>query len=248
MKYLSLLLLIIVIGATVGLFYLLAPVTNTPLFYFNLGYLCFLELLFFGAIIKVSEKRLFNVPNLAVVAQINRYVGWAALLMVVFNVGIRLLEGQFDLTRWYFGALILLTTLYSVIVIMVLQGGNYQRSIDNDISELSEQKNSIKSVAETISVDFKRIIKTKSQLDLEDQQEGTIVISNSLATVSVIPLGKFRRGGNAIDILRQELTNFQAMLTKFETIEGKDENTSYLGLMCESANKIKSQANIIKKL
>lgn len=138
--------------------------------------------------------------------------------------------------------------IYSVIIIMVLQGGNYQRSINKDISELSQQKNSIKSIAETISIDFKRIIKTKSQLDLQEQQEGTIVINSSLSAVSVIPLGKFRSGGNSIDLLRQELTNFQAMLIKFETIEGKDENARYLGLMCESANKIKSQANIIKKL
>ena len=86
MKKSTILLLLIVIGGTIGLFWLLGPEVKTNLFYFNLGFTLMLEIIFFGTIFSVSGQKLFNIPGMATGVQITRYVIFAALIMIAFNL------------------------------------------------------------------------------------------------------------------------------------------------------------------
>jgi hypothetical protein len=136
MKYLNAILLVIALGATIGLFYLLATETNTPLFYFNLSFACVLEVLLLGAVLTISKKRLFNIPNLAIVSQISFYVFIAAAVMIVYNL---LPSGILD-AKWYFGALILLTAIYAILIIFVTKGASYQLAAEETQKNQIQQR------------------------------------------------------------------------------------------------------------
>jgi hypothetical protein len=247
MKYLNTILLIVVLGATIGLFYLLGGTTNTPLFYFNLGFTCLLEIILFGSIIKISSKKLFNVPNLATTVQINRYVLFAAIIMIAFNIIHSILNLE-AFVVWYFAALIILTVIYGVIIIFTLQGGNYQKKIDADIRNKNVQRTDFRTECLEIASEYKRISKEKTAIDYKLLEKGRIEINTISDKISMIPVAKLDRNFAKVEEISEEIQKLQELLNKFEVTVDNSANKEQIEKICWDAKKITTKINLINKL
>jgi len=222
MKNSTILLLLIVIGGTIGLFWLLGPEVKTNLFYFNLGFTLLLEIIFFGTIFSISGQKLFNIPGMATGVQITRYVIFAALIMIAFNL-MSLISADYMLyVKWYFGVLILLTIIYAIIVIFTIQGGQYQLQMRDEIEEKTERKTDIslkhnelsdlfKNKTAELNVDYSILKECKNNIRLISDKASMISISKiSKDTIKTQDIA------NEIENLSNEIRNIDISAEKNE--------------------------------
>lgn len=192
MKHINAILLTVALGATVGLFFLLVENTNTPLFYFNLVFTCILEVLFFGSILKVSNTRWFNLPNVAVVAQIGYYVIITAIIMIIFN----LLRAQHIIDiplKWYYAALILITAIYGIVIIFTIKGADYQNKAVEKNAELQSQKQAfVQLKTANLRIALKKMLSQKD-FDFSAKEACSRAVDLLIEKTNMIPLAKIER-------------------------------------------------------
>lgn len=248
MKKLNALLLLIVLGGTIGLFFLLGQDEKTPLFYFNLGFTCLLIIVFFSVIIKVSGQRLFTVPNIAVGLQIKRFVLFAALIMIAFNILYGILGKEFIDPKWYFAALILLTIIYTIIIIFTAQGAAYQKNENNSIIEKTKQRIDIKNEQAKLSNSFRRIINNTEFKDLKTIEEAKKAISSLGDKVGIIPVAKIERSSEEFEQVSLDINDLLSEIKKLEDITDENEYKTILNKVSNRAYEILDNINFITKV
>jgi len=247
MKYLNTILLIIVPGATIGLFFLLGDPLETPLFYVNLGFTCLLELILFGTIIRVSSKPLFNVPNLAASIQVGRYVFLAATIMVVYNVLFYILKIDIH-PKWYFGALILTTLIYLVFIIFVIQGGKIQMQQSAAVKEKTADRLDFKINALSLSNDFKRISSSKKEISYKLLQECKKALNLISDKISIIPVSKLEKNSDLITVITNEILKLHVELDKFKETTDIEVNIKQVQTLRDNAQNVADKINLINQI
>jgi hypothetical protein len=244
MKYLNAILLIIVVGATIGLFYLLGN-PDSSLFYFNLIFAAVLEVIFFGSVIKVSSERLFNVPNLAVVVQLNRYVIFAAIIMIAYNLALRFVGEDFLDKKWYFALLILLTIIYVIIVIFTLQGGSYQQQQSEEVKVKMMSRTDLSDKQKLLISNYKRTIAENKELDYPTTEDCKKAISQINDRLSTIPIAKFEQNPDKANELGNQIQQLNEQINQID-ISNKEEAEKQIKVIAKSAYGLADQINLLK--
>jgi len=247
MKYLNTILLIIVPSVTIGLFFLLGNPSEMPLFYINLVFVCLLELILFGTIIKVSSKSLFNVPNLAVSIQIGRYVYFIATIMIIYNVLFYLLKININ-PKWYFATLILITLLYIVFIIFVIQGGKVQIQQSADVKEKTIQRINFKDNALALSTDYKRMAISKKKIDYKLLEECKKAINLIGDKISIIPIAKLERNTELIAKINDEINELQIILNQIKETDDTKSNIVQIQILRDNAYGVADKINLINQI
>jgi len=247
MKYLNTILLIIVPSITIGLFFLLGNPSEMPLFYINLAFVCLLELILFGTIIKVSSKSLFNIPNLAVSIQIGRYVYFIATIMIIYNVLFYLLKININ-PKWYFATLIFITLLYIVFIIFVIQGGRHQILQSTDVKVKSTRRTDFKINATSLNNSFRLVATLKKDIDyklLEECKNALNLISDK---IGIIPIAKLERNSDLIAIISNEILDLQVDLNKFKETTDTNINIKQVKTLRDNAHNVADKINLINQI
>jgi hypothetical protein len=120
---------VVVVVMTAVLFFMFRPAEATILFYLNLGYTIFLEVIFFGYInLLYRNIKTFSTPFYAVFGIYAAYYvtigfGW----MLVYSLGL----SYFISIKIYVAGLIVLTLLWIIISVLTAQtDSNYKESVD----------------------------------------------------------------------------------------------------------------------
>jgi hypothetical protein len=240
MKYLNAILLIVVLGATAGLFFLLGEPGN-PLFYFNLAFTGVLEIIFFGSVIRISKQRLFNVPNLAVVVQLNRYVIFAAIIMIAYNI----IGKDYLDQKWYFAILILLTIIYLVIVIFTLQGGEYQKQQSADVKTKMIGRTDLVDKQNLLFSNYKRTISENKELDYQITEDCKKAISQIEDKLTTIPIAKFEKLPEKTNSIAEQIEKLNNQVDEIDA-SNKEESEKQLKAIAKSAYMIADQINLLK--
>ncbi len=120
---------IVVIAITIVLFFMFKPVDATILFYLNLGYLIFLEIIFFGYLnVLYSKVKDFSTPFLAV---FGIYAFYYIVIGVIFMLVYSLALSNLLPLKHYIAALMVLTVLWIIISVLTAQvDSNYKGTVD----------------------------------------------------------------------------------------------------------------------
>lgn len=125
----NIVMLVVVIVATILLFFVFQPEKSGTLFYFNLFYTVLLETVFFGWLALLREGgKLFSVAFRAA-------MGVCALYYVVVGFGWMLLYGlllsTFVALRWYIAAIVVMTLLWLIVGSLLAQNDSgYKESME----------------------------------------------------------------------------------------------------------------------
>ena len=126
----NVLLPVMAIGATIALFLMFQPQETTPLFYINLGYTLFLEMIFFGYlnILQIKTSNL-STPFFAVFGiYCSFYIVFGVIWILVYSF---ILEYLLSL-KVYIAVLILLTLLWIIMSVLTAQtDSNYKQTVDD---------------------------------------------------------------------------------------------------------------------
>jgi hypothetical protein len=158
---------------TVFLFYYLSEEkSRTSLFVFNLIYVCFLELLFFGYITLVRYSKIHSTAIYAAGGSlIISYIVIAAIIVISYN----LFLNQFLSTKFYISAIIIGTTLTIIIYGFLIKLNTHHTTT----TEIDKSKRiSLQLIVQNFELlqgKFERVVKSKNLVD--KNQSG---FSNSL--------------------------------------------------------------------
>ncbi len=247
MKYLNAILLTVVIIGTLGLFFLLGPEIKTTLFYANMLFSCFLLLLLFGTIIKVSGDTLFTVPNLAVAIQIKRYVLLAAFLMIAYNVLTHFLGKDLIEVKWYVASLILLTIIYVVIIIFVVQSAGYQTNQTTEIKEKTQRRLDLKAEHLKMINHLNRIASRKN-FDLKKYENAKKSIGMMGDKAGIIPVAKIEQHYEKFESIYNAIIKLQADVENLEETTSSEEENQILERVARKADEISDNINLITKI
>lgn len=120
---------LVVVAITITLFFMFKPKETTELFYINLGYTIFLEIIFFGYLnIIYSKVKEFSTPLLAVFGVYAIYyiiIGF--ICMLVYSLAL----SYFLPLKIYIAVLMVLTLLWIIISVLTAQtDSNYKETVD----------------------------------------------------------------------------------------------------------------------
>lgn len=110
---------LVVVAITITLFFMFKPKETTELFYINLGYTIFLEIIFFGYLnILYSKVKEFSTPLLAVFGVYAiYYIVISFICMLVYSLAL----SYFMPLKIYIAALMVLTLLWLIISVLTAQ-------------------------------------------------------------------------------------------------------------------------------
>lgn len=247
MKYLNTILLITVPSVTIGLFFLLGNPSEMPLFYINLVFVCLLELILFGTIIRVSSKPLFNVPNLAASIQVGRYVFLAATIMVIYNLLFYVLKIDIH-PKWYFGTLIITTLIYIVFIIFIIQGGKIQMQQSASVKEKTAQQTNFRDNALALSTDYKCMAISKKKIDYKLLEECKKAINLIGDKIDVIPIAKLERNTELIAKISDDINELQTILNQIKETDDTKSNIVQIQILRDNAYGVADKINLINQI
>ncbi len=119
---------IVVIAITITLFFMFKPEETTTLFYLNLGYTVFLEVVFFGYLNFLYAKiREFSTPLYAIFGV---YAIYYVAIGLVWMLSYSLILSHFAPIKIYVAVLMVLTLLWIIISVLTAQtDSNYKETI-----------------------------------------------------------------------------------------------------------------------
>jgi len=235
MKHLNIILLIVVVGATIGLFFLLGPETKTSLFYINMGLICFLELVFFGTVATVSKKRLFNIPNLAVASLVNKYVIYTVIIVLVYNLGLK--EYLDVAVHWYFGALIIVTLIFAIYISFTLQGAEVQKVNSEKMKETIIAREQVRATYNQLkSIYSTAIIGKDFDYSLSELCKNSIRTLDDKA--SMIPLAKLERNPEYVENLNTRINDLESVINNFDSLTEVEEVNNHIKIVTAKSKEI----------
>lgn len=244
MKYLNLVVLLVVLGGTVGLFYLLAADTESSLFYFNLGVACVLEFILFGSVIAVAGKRLFNIPYLAITTQLSRFVVLVALIMLVYNF----FGQEYVAVKWYYGALILLSMIQLSILIFVYQGARVQLDQLEDAKPLAKSRANLKAEQQKLTSRLTGVLRVKEELDYPLREACEQAIRQMGDKAGALPMAKLERNSDKVAEVCLQITNLNRDADQLESAAGPEECSQLVRAIIQKSNQISAEINLIINL
>lgn len=245
MKILNILITLVVVSGTIGLFFLLGPVEKSSIFYTNLCLSIFIELLLFSAVIAVSGVKLFNIPNIAVAAQIGRYTFWLIFIMIGFNLLNYLLKENPLSERWYYGGLLVVTLIYTVIIGFSVQGAQQQLAQGEDVKIKSTQKTDLKYEAKELLNTLERIRSSNSfETSKMEECQKTILLLND--KVGSIPLAKFSTKADKIEIIRLNVVDLKSLTASLS--RGSTDATTTINQIISESRQIIEKINLITNI
>lgn len=247
MRYLNVLLLLVVFGGTIGLFFLLGPEEKSSLFYFNLGFTLFLEAVFFGTGVAIAGEKLFNVHNFAVAYQVKLYVMIAAIIMIAYNLVARFAGIEIIDPKWYFGLLILITIIFTVIIVIVGQAASHQIKHSEQIVQKAQHQKDLKKDFMRLERSFhdvaQKIAKPGPMLD--QAKSGIRKIENSL---NMVPISVVARKVEEAESISLKMSELQQELEKIDTDGDDASNEAAYNSVISKSKRISDDINHLKSV
>jgi len=208
MRYLNLILLIVVLGVTASIFFALNHGIHSDVFWFNLSFSCFLEILFFGAIIKISSQPLITLPNAAVVTQINYYIIISVALILAYNFYVY----NFVNPIWYFVSITVLSLFYLVLIGFTFQGGQAQQQDADEVTNLVEKR--MQKLADLNKIKFSFLNSVNGKQSLTEVVGYSKRLDLVIEKAAMLPIAKLEKKPEFVSQLNEMLFALQNEISK----------------------------------
>lgn len=240
MKKLNILISILVVGATIALFFLLGPEEKQSLFYVNLG----LSLLIEGGILAalfVTESR-YNLQNIATSGPILYGAGIAVLWMLIYNL---LMHPNVDV-KWYYAGLIVIVVVCALVAIFTKQGGSVQQRVNEETKNAVVARNAVNLDVRMLKNDLEDALRTHT-VDMELRRacfrQLQLFIDKTMAT----PAFDLQRNQLLSDTIAKGVEQIQRSITEMHAASTQAEAEKTLALILTQAKSIVSKMEILKK-
>lgn len=191
--------IVLVLGFTGLIAYLVAPETIGELFYTNLIGIFILEILFLLNIPVLVGKQLLTIKNTSIAIQVNTFIFCEIAWMIVYNL---FLSPNVEMC-WYYTGILSILILFIILTGMISMGGNTQvenhQQIQKEIDEGKSTSASLQSILAELQFNLKQKNYDGQPRDLKTLQ----TISDKIA---VIPVKKYTTSPIITEI-QQELQN-----------------------------------------
>ncbi len=197
---------IIVIGATIGLFFLLRPEETTTLFWINMGYITFLECLFFGWYFHRNRHQTSMFGTIFGTHMVY-YILLSLLLIIGFSLANIFVEGDNRvLIKWYLVSIIVVTLLWFLTIVLI---GNHDANYHEQQTKLETKTQDIRLLTQQL----KQIAVDKGTA--ETQQDWNAL----LRAFSAIPPARINASNYAVlEEIVQEAQNADASAIPFRQL------------------------------
>lgn len=180
--------LLVLVGATVGVMFLLGPAEKDWLFYTNMAILVVVECLFVGALSFTSAKKGYNVQGIALANQIVRYSALMFAIVLIYM----LIGYKFVPYIWYFVALIVVTVCYLAVILVVGMGGKVQQDTQADLEARSEAKTDVVNLVKLARAELDNSL-SNSGLNGTALLPARDALRNITDNITMIPVNTFSR-------------------------------------------------------
>lgn len=203
---------LITIGLTVGLFFLLVPEEkHEDLFYFNLGYACFLELIFFGYFnfIRVDKNNVSGAMYSIMGPFALYYIISGLAIMLIYTLA---LSGVMAM-KYYISILSVMTVLWLIVGSLLAETDVKHKS---NMDQLKVDKNTInffKSKSLALANEYEALSKEKNIVYKDESSNRSDMNRLTNAFQSITP--NVLRDSNTITKLQAILDQAETMVSKF---------------------------------
>lgn len=240
MKNLNILISLLVVGATIALFFLLGPEEKQLLFYVNLG----LSLLIEGGVLAalfITESR-YNLQNIATSGPILYGAGIAVLWMLIYNL---LMHPDVDV-KWYYAGLIVIAVVCALSAIFTKQGGSVQRRVNEDTKNAVVARNVISLDVRMLKSDLEDALRTHT-VDAELRRACFRQLQLFIDKTVVMPAFDLQRNQLLADTIAKGIEQIQRSIAEINAASTQAEAEKTLALITTQAKSIVSKMEILKK-
>ncbi len=240
MKNLNILISVLVIGATIGLFFLLGPEEKQSLFYVNLVLALVLEGALLAALFVTESK--FNLQNIATSGPIFYGAIVVVCWMAIYNL---LLHPHVDV-KWYYAGLIVIAVLYALMTIFTRQGGTVQQRVNAETKEVVTARCVTSLDARMLKADLEEAVRTQN-LDAALRRETFAKLQLFIDKVSMTPALDLQRNQDLADLFATSIERMQELIAEEQTAQTKEDAEKYLILLKKQATTAIAKSEILKK-
>lgn len=240
MKNLNALISILVVGATIGLFFLLGPEEKQSLFYVNLVLVLALEGTLLTALF-VTESE-YNLQTVAASGPV--FYGTVAIVcwMIVYNL---LLHPHVEV-KWYYAGLIVIAVGYALATIFTRQGGLIQQRVNAETKEAVTARCVASLDARMLEIDLEEALQAHD-LDATLRREALAKLQLFVDKVAMTPALDLQRNRLLADLFAQSIERIQSRIAELRTATTKEEAEKVLSLVASQVVSAITKSEILKK-
>lgn len=240
MKNLNILISALIVGATIGLFFLLGPEERQTLFYVNLVLALALEGTLLTALFITESK--YNLQNITASNPVFHGAIVVICWMAIYNL---LLHPHVDI-KWYYAGLIVITVLYALITIFTRQGGAAQQQINAETKQVVTTRSAVSLEAHMLKADLEEALQTHNT-DATLRRETFAKLQLLIDKVSMTPAFDLQRNQALSDLFTQTVKRIQELILEMQTASTKEDAEKYLTLLMKQATSAITKSEILKK-
>lgn len=240
MKNLNILISVLIVGATIGLFFLLGPEDKQSLFYVNLVLTLMLEGALLTALFATESE--YNLQNIATSGLVFYGAGASICWMVIYNL---LLHPHIDV-KWYYAGLIIIAVLYALITIFTRQGGTIQQRVNAETKETVTAHHVVSLDTRMLKVDLEEAVRTQNP-DAALRRETFAKLQLFVDKVSMTPALDLQRNQSLANLFAKSIERIQELIAEVQAAQTKDEAEKHLALLKTQVTSAITKSEILKK-
>ena len=181
--------ILVIVGITIGLFYLLGPEEKTHLFYANMVVTSILEIML--------------LCNTSISMQLFYFILSEAIWMLVFNV---FLSDTVD-TKYYYAGLLVIFLIFVALISIVGIGGNVQAEKQKEIEQSVMVRKSHLASTQMVMMEYRQALRDvdSEQKDRQGQQ-----LKILLDKIAAIPAEKLERNATVVEDINIKLNGLKS--------------------------------------
>ena len=195
--------ILVIVGITIGLFYLLGQEEKTHLFYANMVVTSILEIMLLCNLPFFTNGKLTTVRNTSISMQLFYFILSEAIWMLVFNV---FLSDTVD-TKYYYAGLLVIFLIFVALISIVGIGGNVQAEKQKEIEQSVMVRKSHLASTQMVMMEYRQALRDvdSEQKDRQGQQ-----LKILLDKIAAIPAEKLERNATVVEDINIKLNGLKS--------------------------------------
>ena len=241
-------LLALILGATVGVFYLLVPesVQQSAIFFFNMVLCLILETMLFFSIFVIAKKEKFTTQNIALSYRVIKYAVGMLMIMGIYTAISFLSPVQIISVKWYFAALIIFTMIYAVILTVTFTGGKAQVAAAEETTHIARQAKAKTLEYDFIQKEFLSAIRGR-QLDAAKLVAAKNSVNSAVNSIKSVPSTFFVEKPEYVSQIETRFDELNSLIQEFGHTEDDEAGLTLIHKINTVAKGVANYISVAKK-
>lgn len=242
-------LLLLVVGATIGIFTLLTleniEARNT-IYYVNMSICVLVEILSFCAFITTKTSGSTNTQSIAITSRVLKWAFTIISVVILYNV-INYFKPELISPIWYYIILIVITVWHTIVFVSTSMGASAQIETAVNTKRISDNKRNIVQGLRTIPNEYLSASQGKGIDNIvlvKSRKSITSVVSNTTS----IPSSFFENNIEAFNSIKYGFDELKILINQLDESSDEDLNNEIASVIIKKCNKLSNEVTAAKKL